>query len=212
MIRKMRTFRLATSWAAVTLLAGFIFTACSLPDIQQAQPDTSRYYVLGGVSPSPAGARPDAPRLAVRMVEVAPYLKNKSLVVRQGDNELKFVADARWGEPLDAGLTRLIRERLAATTGTPVEPEAGLETDYVVRIRVERCEGTVDGTGGNVSLTAEIDLRPAAPTPTGRPVRRMFVARPAAWDGKDFARMARLLSEAAGELADAVLAAVPERK
>jgi hypothetical protein len=43
-------------------------------------------------------------------------------------------------------------------------------------------------------------------------VRKTFVAPDAAWDGKDFARLAALLGEAVGALSQEVVAALPEPK
>ena len=198
----------------VLCLALFVVSpgGCFLPDIQQAQTDTTRYFVLAEAGLPPVAARPNAPRVAVRMVEVAPYLKNRSLVVRRGENEVKFIDDARWAEPLDVSITRLVRARLAAATGRPAAPDAGLATDYLVNVRVVNCEGVVAGAAGTADLGAEIDLLPAGPASAGPAVRKTFRAKSAAWDGKDYAQLAHRLSEAVAELADAVLTAAQERQ
>ena len=85
---------------------------CSL--LPAGQADATRYYGLTGPAPGGSETQPvgGALRLGLKAVEIAPYLKKGPLVVRTGDNEVAFAADARWAEPLDLEIARTLRLRL----------------------------------------------------------------------------------------------------
>ena len=192
--------------AVLSLPAG----GCRLLPIQPAQVDPIRYYTLSSAEPAgPPPAESSAPRLMILRVEVPAYLQNKPLVTRLGPNEVKVIDDARWAEPLDLGIARALNVRLAALTGVPGMESREMAHDYDVVVRVRHCEGEVEDGKGMVRFAASIDLiRPGA----GREVaaHREFAATEAAWDGHDYAELARLLSHAVADLGDAVVAAVPK--
>ncbi len=186
-------------------VAALAFTGCNL--LPEPPPDTTRYYVLesrGAPAPAPAA---DAARLGLRPVEVAAYLKNKALAVRRGDHEIGYAADARWAEPLEAGVTRVLRERLAARTRVTAHPfPAQAERDFDVTVRIL----AADGTAGGVRFSAVFEIARAGGA-GGWLVRREFTAPGADW-GNDHGRLAAALSDAVGALADEIVAALPERK
>jgi uncharacterized protein len=176
--------------------------------IPPAQTDPTRYFVLTGPPLAPAAVGGQL-RVGVRTVELASYLKSPDMIVRQGTNELALQDYARWGEPLDAGIGRLLLERLRASAGVgrvyaqPFPLDADRDCD--VSVTVLRCEG---GTGpGSARFEATIDLTKAS---DGRLLaRRTFVAPNAAWDGRDFARLAALLSADVDALGQEIVAALP---
>ncbi|MDD3180818.1 MAG: ABC-type transport auxiliary lipoprotein family protein [Opitutaceae bacterium] len=204
---KARRQAVGLSLAVISLL----LPACSLPEIQQAQPDTTRYYVMGEPGAPIPEAGPSTPVLALREVRVPAYLMNRSMAVRQGENELKFIADARWAEPLESGITRLLGERLTARTRVMINPASAAPHDYDVRVKVLNCEGTASGGTGGIRFAAEIEVKSAGPD-AAIVSSRTFAAQNVTWDGRDYAQLANLLSGAVVELADAVLAALPEKK
>lgn len=197
------SFRLPPASLLVAVLA-FTVSGCNL--LPGPPPDNTRYYVLearGGPAPAPAA---DVVRLGLRPVEVAAYLKNKSLAVRRGDHEIGYAADARWAEPLEAGVTRVLRERLAARTRVTAHPfPAQVERDFDVTVRIL----AADGTAGGVRFAAVFEIAPAGGT-GGWLVRREFTAPGADW-GNDHSRLAAALSDAVSALADEIVAALPER-
>jgi len=78
-----------------------------------------------------------------------------------------------------------------------------------VQVLVQQCEGAVGAdTGVRFAATFEIITggKDAATT------RHEFTAAPRAWDGKNYAQLAAGLRAAAGELADAISAALAEKK
>ena len=194
---------------------GLGFAGCNI--IPAPTADATRYYVLAGPVLGEAGMQPisGALRLGLRNVELAPYLKKGSLVVRTGANEVNFPNDARWAEPLDQEITHTLRAQLLAapTVGRvftqPFPFDEG--RDFDVSVRVLQCEG-MQSAGAKASAqfaaTVEISHGGAA----GKIVaRKRFVAPDGTWDGKDYAQLAAQLSAAVAALAQEVVATLPEK-
>jgi hypothetical protein len=85
----------------------------------------------------------------------------------------------------------------------------GQARDFDVSVDVRRCEGTLDASGKySASLSAMIEISTAGANP--RVVaRRLFTAPAAAWDGRDFDRLANLLSGDVAALGREVAADIP---
>src|SRR5688572_5949137 len=96
------------------LLAALLaLPGCSLP---QAQPDPTRFYVLSAEmtrAPASSNGTPLSV-LYLREIELASYLRTRPIIVRRGENEIQFREFALWGEPLDLGIARVVREELLA--------------------------------------------------------------------------------------------------
>jgi uncharacterized lipoprotein YmbA len=146
--------------------------------------------------------------LGLRNVEVAAYLRSRSLIVRKGENEVEFREYARWGEALDAGLARTLREHLltADTIAQVVVVPFPLELvrDYDVAVRVLACEGDRDG---RVYFRAAWELWSVG---AGADIveRGDYVASGVTWDGRTEASLAAGLSRAVAMLGAEISAAV----
>lgn len=187
-------------------LAGLLLGGCSL--LPQAQTDPTRFYVLsalGGAPVVPAAAR--APVVHLRPVELASYIKAKPIIVRRGDNEIEFREYARWGEPLELGVGRVLREDLVARGAAGAVFASGLRAtdgdyDYALVVRVLACEG---GSNGAVFFRAVWELSTVG-------IQPKVVARGEVqpgdlrWDGKSEAALAAQLSKAVAVLAEDVAA------
>ena len=189
--------------------AGLLSIAgCSLPS---ALPDPTRFYVL---SATPPAATPLTGGVAIhlRQIEVASYLRARPLIVRRGDNEIEFREYARWGEALELGVARVLREELLArgVAGAVLAPglrSATVPFDYELTVRVLACEGGADQsvrfraawelatTGAKVAVAAHGD----------------YVAAGLRWDGKNEASLAAELSRAVTGLAGEIAAGVPKK-
>jgi len=180
-------------------------TGCSLP---AARSDTARNYVLR-VAAEDVAPKSSGLHIGLFPVQLPEYLKQRSMVVREGASEVRYNDDERWAESLDAGLTRVLRERLSATAQVLAYPFTTEQArDYDVRVRVQACEGTSDG-GVVFSATFEIY---AAGANGALVAQNAFTAEPAKWDGSDYAGLAQLLAADATKLADAISAALPPPK
>ena len=194
-----------------------VFTACALSGCSILQPgvDPTRFYVL--TVPSAPLERVVAGgyqqwKVGMRPVEVPAYLQSKTMVVRSGTNEIYFADFNRWAEPLDQGISRVIKETLsgAPNVETVTLNSHGDNTlDYEVAIRLLACEGLrVKKGAGTIrfAMTWEIRSIRNNSMPTHRGV---FTAVPVVWDGKDYGQLAQRLGEAIAGASRAVGADLP---
>ena len=183
----MKTFSRLLSATALALLAG-----CNVLPTPQA--DTVRNFTLS----SPAATTPVADAVNVRPVLLAGHLHGRAMAVRIAANEVIYLEDARWAEPLDEAITQLLRGRLATVGG-----------GAVVNVTLQRCE-LVRSEDNSVQLAATYSIA-AAPGGAGAVRRGAFTATPRKWDGKDYGALVGLLRDAVGELGDALAAAVEKK-
>jgi uncharacterized lipoprotein YmbA len=195
---------------------GLLFTGCNI--IPAPTADSTRYYVLtgpalAGVSPQPVAG---ALRLGLKNVELAPYLKKGSLVVRTGMNEVSFLDGARWAEPLEQEIMHTLRAQLLAT---PTVGRVFLQPfpfdeprDFDVSVRILRCEGVQNSLGAKATaqFAATVEITRIG-ADGGIVTRKRFVAPESIWDGKDYAQLASQLSVAVAALSEEVVAALPEK-
>lgn len=184
--------------------AGLLLTAgCSL--LPQVQADPTRFYLLS-MTPGPATPAPTSgksPVIHLRPIELASYIRAKPIIVRRGDNEIEFREYARWGEPLEQGIGRVLREDLVARGAAGTVLGAGLravdiEYDYALVVRVLSCEG---GANGSVYFRTVWELSTTGVNP--RQVARGEVQpTDLRWDGKNEGVLAAELSKAIGLLAE----------
>lgn len=223
---KARARGLALTAAAIlfTALAG---GGCSI--LPEASADPTRYYVFDQSDPSdrsnpsdpsdqsPASVAADSRgvTVAIRSIELPAYLRNsKSMVVRVGENEVRYEDYSRWAEPIDAGIQRVIKERLAnaeGVTGVLSFPLTTGETRQMdLRIRVVRCEGSAP-RGGQAAALFVASYQVFNEADGKRLLHAHFTAPALAWDGRDFGELARQLSQAATLLADDIAKNLPQR-
>ncbi|MDO8540095.1 MAG: PqiC family protein [Opitutaceae bacterium] len=197
----------ALPWALSSVACLLLLAGCSIP-LPQAEADPTRFYVLSttgaGTAPAPAG-----PVVHLRQVEVASYLDARPMIVRRGENEIGLREFARWGEPLDLGVGRVLREELLARGATGAVLASGLRTaglryDYELGVRVLSCEG---GADGSVLFRAvwELNSSGTKPEPVARGDYRAANLR---WDGKTESSLAAQLSQAVSGLAAEISAAL----
>jgi uncharacterized lipoprotein YmbA len=198
---------LTAALAGIGALAG-----CSIP-IPQAAADPTRYYVLSA-TPAPAVASAvGGPAVLLRAVELASYLRARPIIVRRGEHEIEFREFARWGEPLELGVSRVLREELLARGAAGSVLLAGMRSaqsphDYELTVRVLACEGV---SGGDVKFRAVWELAAAA-TPGVVLARGDFQPGQLRWDAPGEASLVARLSEAVAGLAAEIAAALPRNK
>lgn len=185
---------------ALCLLA---ITGCSLP-LPQAQSDPTKFYVLSVPAVmSPAAAASTAPVVRLRPVEVASYLRARPMVVRRGENQLEFLEYARWGEPLDQGIARVLREELLARGAASAVDAGGLrpvdagDAKFEITVRVLACEGLADG---GVNFRAAWEVTSTAGN-AGPGQRGEYHPTDLKWSPRNEATLAAALSRAVAGLA-----------
>lgn len=187
---------------------------CLSVPIPQAEADPSRFYVLHPVTPLRSGAEAEGSRppeaagavIALEAVEVANYLRSRPIVVRRGEHEIQFREFARWGEPLELGVARVLREELLARGAAREVKTNSVGAERMLSVRVLACEGAADGS---VLFRAAWELAATgADGKRGEAGRGLFQAQGLRWDGKSEATLAAQLSVAvaglAGEIATAL--------
>ena len=152
-----------------------------------------RFYLLTPPA-SGSGRSHGGPSVYVQRVAVPAYLARNSLVTVRAGNQVAYASSARWAEPLDQGVARMVAEglnrvaRVQATAFTPAAPPGGYA--YSVEIELQRFEGT---DTGQVILAARYQVFTTSGT---EPIAsRSFEARRTGWQPGDYAGLARLLSE-----------------
>lgn len=167
---------------------GLLLASCGLPE---PQADVVRNFTLGGE----VGPPPVANATQVRPVRIAGHLHGRAMAVRVAPNEISYLDEIRWAEPLDEALTEILRARLGTIPGG-----ASVSVD-VVRFELVKYDGN------SVQLEASYSVLPAGARRADA-LRGTFKSSPRTWDGKDPGALVAELRAAAGELADAVAAAV----
>lgn len=185
-----------------TATVAICLSACSLP---QAQPDLTRFYILTSSAKENASSAGEPTKVFLRSVNVPEFLRGRMFVVRAGENQVSFIDEARWAEPLEAGLHRVIAEDLVRQ-GLRVVPRASEEHAFEITIWVKSCEGLAGK--GAARLAARIEVAKAGLEPT-IVAHDDFVAEVPGWDGKDYGQLAAKLSEAAGELGEKAAKLLP---
>ena len=182
---------------ALAALAALGVAGCSLP---QAQSDPTRFFVLSATTTTTPPAAGDAPALQLRAVELATYLQTRAIVVRRGANELEFREFARWSEPLERGVARVLREELLARGAGRVSA-AGVRAqayDRELSVRVLACEG---GAEGAVIFRAVWELTSTGGAQPTLVARGDFRPADLRWDGQSESALAAQLSAAVAGLA-----------
>jgi uncharacterized lipoprotein YmbA len=197
------------------LLCVFASGALSGCALWQPHADPTRFYVLTVPSAPPeraADGESNRWKVGLRPVEVPAYLRSRAMVVRTGTHEIHFAEFDRWAEPLDQGISRVLKESLSSARN--VESVAlnshGDDTlDYEVAIRVLACEGVrVENETSAIRFAVTWEARSVEKNSTE--IRRgVFTADPVAWNGKDYGQLAERLSEAIAGASQAVAADLP---
>jgi hypothetical protein len=199
----------------VLLLCAFSFCALNGCALLQPQADPTRFYVLTVQNAPPARAVEGEFKrwkVGLKPVELPAYLRSKAMVVRTGTNEIHFADFDRWAEPLDQGISRVMKETLSSARN--VESVAlnshGDDTlDYEVAIRILACEGVRLGNGsGSIRFAVTWEARSVGTNSTVTN-RGVFTAHPVAWDGKDYGQLAERLSEAVAGASKALAGDLP---
>ena len=184
--------------------------------LPQAQNDPTKFYVLSSMESKPAAAtteaKPIAAAIRIRPIDLASYLQSRPIAVRHGPNEIEFREFARWGEPLDQGIARVLREDLLAHHAAgavqigALRPSEVQEVPFELTIRVVAAEGDADGTvnfeavwqvvntADNGTVVAKSDFRPTN----------------LHWTPRHEATLAAALSQAVDQLAAEIAAQMPK--
>jgi hypothetical protein len=140
------------SWLAIVLILGFL--AILLSGCASTPP--TRFFVLGSISGpekirSPEGERCYA--LAIGPVQVSEYLNQPEIVTRINQNEVRVDEFAKWAEPLENNVSRVLADNLLSLLcirSIAVAPWRGQPLiDYRIDVNMIQMDGQL---GENASL------------------------------------------------------------
>jgi uncharacterized lipoprotein YmbA len=189
-----------------------LLTSCNLP-LTSAKSDQTRYFLLTSAEIRPETDAAVALKrwvVGVRAVDVAAYLRTKSFAVRSQANEIAFLDFARWGEPLDQGIARVLAENLRSfknVARVSLQPfRVDDQRDFEIAVNVNACEGTADGA---VRFAATWRI-PAPAGSNATTAEGSYAATGLRWDSHDCGQLAARLSEALAGLSREIAAALPK--
>jgi uncharacterized lipoprotein YmbA len=191
-------------------LLGLLGLTAGCSVLPEVQPDLTRYYVLTPVAPAAEAApAPERPRrISLRVTDMPAFLRGQLMKVRVADNEVRFVDEARWAEPLESGLARVMRKNFdLRATAVRVVSRADEDRDFAVVLAFQDCEGVVQT--GAARLAARVNVYTSGADAKLRAEEEFSIDIPG-WDGRDYCALAAKLSEAAGALSDRVATLLSE--
>ena len=205
-----------TTKSPICLLLGFIAVAflggCSF---LRPHDDPTRFYVL--TVPHVATERfADSEfkqlKIGLKPVEVPAYLRTKSMVIRTGTNEIQFAEFDRWAEPLELGISRVMKEKLISAPNVEsvtLNSRGDNSLDCEVLIRILACEGVRGNNGASsIRFAASWEVRAVGTNSTATKLGG-FIADRVTWDGKTYARLAERLSDAIAQASITLAADLP---
>lgn len=180
--------------------------------IPDPAPDATRFYVLTGPLPAQAASFTLGPlSLGLKAVSVAPYLRSRSMPLRTDEHEITYNDYARWAEPLDQGISRILQGRLllAPAVGRVYAHPFPFDQprDFDIAVSIVRCESVREGRSLVARLAALIEITRVSDGTVL--TRRVFAAPDIPWDGRDHAALAAALSTSVDRLASEVIAQLP---
>ena len=156
----------------VALGMSVALAACSV--LPSPEPPHYEYVVLttAPAASPPAGA---SAAVAIDRIRLPAYLERAELVTRVSDNRLEFSPRARWAEPLQVAVPRVLAEALAAAAVRVVE-RGDPATERTIDLAIDQLERTASGArlrarwwlsqarrpAGANQLTADEPLPPGA--------------------------------------------------
>jgi uncharacterized lipoprotein YmbA len=166
----------------------------------------SRFYTLSPSAATQSTSGASAPAavaysVSVGRVSVPEIVDRPQFVVSVAANQVELAEQARWAEPLNRAIPRVIAANLAQSLADARVSAFSPEGDYRVQVDIQRFESI---RGEAVIIDAVWSVRPAkgAAPRTGRSVVREAVA------GKDYDGLAAAHSKALAVLSDDIAQAI----
>ncbi len=163
---------------SLPLLFMLAVTGCS--NLRPVQ-DRRRLFVLEAVPSQEAQAQASEPGIGLGPIDIPDYLRTRGMIWRVSAQEIKTSETAHWGEPLEAGVQRV----LAADLHLGTVYRSRWRRDQVaveIQVTLERFDAGPDGKavlaanwritnpgGGTVWYRAHTKLERTSPTPAEDP-------------------------------------------
>jgi len=181
------------------------------------QPDRTRYFTLTSQAQADGAAKnPDLEQiwLGVGPVRIPGYLDREELVVRVAQNRFDVAQNDRWIEPLEESLSRVLAQNLHALLGSErivrYPWPNSRRISHQVEVEIFRFEPTSEG---EAQLSARWAINDTA-AKQALAAKTSFFKRPIEKESREAAvdAMSELLADLSREIADAVRAAVGQKR
>jgi len=185
------------------------FVACLLAGVlllAACGASSTRYYVLDSQPAAKVLPQAQSRSIAIRQIEIPPYLDRPKLVVRDADNQMHIAEYEQWGGHLRDNIARTLADNLAARlegVAVSVAPFPGsLDADTSLLIDIRRFERMPDGH-------VQLQLQWHVEMPDGTRITRLETLRSQARTGADdYAAITRAMSSLLAVLSDHMSAAI----
>jgi uncharacterized lipoprotein YmbA len=146
------TLRRAVMAALLIMVAGCTFLA--------PIPEKSRFYLLTGIPPGENSAQAGQQNTSGLILGLGPvrfpdYLQRSEIAERVGSNQVQFLDNDHWAEPLKDNFTHVLSQNLSMLLGTQQIVNfpwySSTHIDYQIAVTVDRFEC---GTQGQAELAA----------------------------------------------------------
>jgi hypothetical protein len=145
--------------AGMITLAAFLVGLAGCVNLGSGTQQTTKFYVLNSLYSAKGEIEPqttvDGKVIGIGPVDIPEYVNRPQIITRTSTNELEVAPFARWAEPVETNLSRVVAENLTVLLSTDrviVYPWKGTVTiDYQVSLEVTRFDGVL---GGPVSMRA----------------------------------------------------------
>lgn len=124
----------------VHLLLVLLLSGCASQTVEPS------YYLLRSNQGLPSAQLNPSVDFALGTIQIAPYLNQRGLVIDIADSQIRPAVNHLWAEPIYDGVRNLLTTDIATASGEELMP-TNLSTDAtVVNIRIDKLDGTLDGT------------------------------------------------------------------
>jgi len=192
---------LKIGWVLALALALILAGCSSTP--------SSNYYVLSArEAPNPSG---HSPSLGIGPIRIPEYLNRNALVYQRDGNALSIARFERWAEPLEEGVTRVLRLNLARLLDTENIRQFPWNPDRAPEFGIKVTLLALDANEKRARLEAEwLVHRPA----TGEPLSRRISQFEYTTSGSDLTpeQLPAAYSELLYQLSEEIAGAIPSGK
>lgn len=124
----------------VHLLLVLLLSGCASQTVEPS------YYLLRSNQGLPSAELNPSVDFALGTIQIAPYLNQRGLVIDIAESQIRPAVNHLWAEPIYDGVRNLLTTDIAIASGEELMP-TNLSTDAtVVNIRIDKLDGTLDGT------------------------------------------------------------------
>ena len=166
----------------------------------EPQADPSRFYRLSASYAAKVSQDEDGLSIGLKRVDVPNYLKNRKIAVHLNSEEIRYSEIHRWAEDIEKAISQTLATNLTAKDSiqqVAIVPWQDTSAhDIEIKVKILRFDGT---DNGNVILRALWEIQ--NPSTGNNLVTGDTSVNRSGWNGRDYGRLASLMSDTLASLA-----------